>query len=280
MELLQLKYFCDAARTENYSKTAKKFLVPTSNISQSVKRLEQELGTELFEHRSNKIILLDEGRRFYEKANTALLLLEEAKNEVSNSEKEISGEIKILILCNRSLLTKAIENFKEAYPEINFILKHDKDTSDEFDIMISDKSYGTFIEYGLLADEEILLAMNKTHPLAKKPSLSFEDFKNERFISMPKSASLYSITYDIFKSFGAEPNITIETDDPSFVRKYIELGLGISFIPSYSWHGLLSDNVILRNVGSYRRKTYIYLPRSRKIRKAVKEFLIFLNNSV
>ena len=55
MELLQLKYFCDAAETENFSKTAEKYLVPTSNISQSIKRLEKELDTELFEHRANRI---------------------------------------------------------------------------------------------------------------------------------------------------------------------------------------------------------------------------------
>ena len=57
MELLQLKYFCNAAETENLSKTAKKYLVPTSNISQSIKRLEKELGCELFEHSTNKITL-------------------------------------------------------------------------------------------------------------------------------------------------------------------------------------------------------------------------------
>jgi len=64
MELLQLKYFCDAAETQNYSKTAKKFYVPTSNISQSVKRLERELGVELFEHRANRIVLAESGKRF------------------------------------------------------------------------------------------------------------------------------------------------------------------------------------------------------------------------
>lgn len=82
MELLQLKYFCDAAQTENFSKTAKKFLVPTSNISQSVKRFGRELGVELFEHRANKIALADAGKRFYEKAKLALEMLEDAKNEV------------------------------------------------------------------------------------------------------------------------------------------------------------------------------------------------------
>ena len=48
MELLQLKYFCDAAHTENFSATAKKFGVPTSAVSQSISRLEKELGSIFF----------------------------------------------------------------------------------------------------------------------------------------------------------------------------------------------------------------------------------------
>ena len=48
MELLQLTYFCDAAATQNFSQTAKRFNVPPSNISQSIKRLEEELGVPLF----------------------------------------------------------------------------------------------------------------------------------------------------------------------------------------------------------------------------------------
>ena len=42
MELLQLKYFCHAAQSCNFSKTAEKFGVPASGISQSIKRLEKE----------------------------------------------------------------------------------------------------------------------------------------------------------------------------------------------------------------------------------------------
>jgi len=62
MELLQLRYFCDAAQTENFSQTAREYQVPTSNISQTIKRLESELGTELFHRRKNHIFLNEQGR--------------------------------------------------------------------------------------------------------------------------------------------------------------------------------------------------------------------------
>ena len=55
MDLLQLKYFCDSAESQNFSQTARKYQVPPSGVSQSVKRLENELGTPLFERKNNKV---------------------------------------------------------------------------------------------------------------------------------------------------------------------------------------------------------------------------------
>ena len=65
MELLQLTYFCDAAETQNFSKTAKKYTVPTSNISQCIRRLEEELGQPLFMRTANRIQLNERGKAFY-----------------------------------------------------------------------------------------------------------------------------------------------------------------------------------------------------------------------
>ena len=74
MELLQLKYFCDAAETENFSLTAKKFSIPPSGVSQAIKRLEDELGTELFARGANRITLNEQGRIFYDGVKKALEL--------------------------------------------------------------------------------------------------------------------------------------------------------------------------------------------------------------
>ena len=81
MEILQLKYFCDAAQTENFSVTAAKHHVPTSCVSQSVRRLEKELGCELFFRSANRISLNENGKRFYGGVQRALNALEEAKNK-------------------------------------------------------------------------------------------------------------------------------------------------------------------------------------------------------
>ncbi len=276
MELLQLKYFCDAAKTENYSKTAKKFLVPTSNISQSVKRLERELGCELFEHRSNKITLLQEGKLFYERVSEALELIESAKSEIKAPKEKLIGEVKLMILCNRQMVTSAIEKFNQNNPEINFVIWHDKDAYDDADILISDTCPENYSMKSVLTEEDILLAVSTKHPLADIARVNLGELKNERFISMTKGKSLYNTTLSICRDAGFAPNISIQTDDPFYVRKYVELGLGIAFVPSRSWSGLFSENTVLKKIAGYGRKTYICLPEKRKIKPATKAFLDFL----
>ncbi len=277
MELLQLKYFCDAAKTQNFSKTARKFLVPTSNISQSVKRLERELGVELFEHRSNKIILSDSGKSFYIKVSEAISLLDDAKTEVQSTDI-IRGDIKLLIFCNRRIVTEAIERFKADYPQVNFILRHEIEAELDCDILITDECPVGFTRESVLVDEAILLAMNREHTLATKEKILPKELSEERFISMPKGRSLYSITEQVCRDVGFSPNITIQTDDPHYVRKYVELGLGIAFVPSCSWEGLFSDDVLLKNIGNVHRKTFICRPKNTGTKASVEEFLKYLSN--
>ncbi len=281
MELLQLKYFCDAARTQNFSRTAAKFYVPPSNISQVIKRLERELGAELFEHRANKVVLSEAGRRFYERASEALALIEEAGLEVRCDGKAV-GEIKLLILANRRTVTEAIEKFKSEHPNVSFIIRHEYDAELDFDIIISDSCPDSYFEHGVLVDEEILLAMSREHPLAGKNEITAEELRGERFISMPRGRSIYEITSDICKSAGFSADITIQTDDPYYVRKYVELGLGIAFFPACSWKGLFSDKVVLKKVGEYTRRTSVFLPKKRTPRASHLIFTEYLlkNNTV
>lgn len=276
MELLQLTYFCDAAKSEKLSATARKFLVPTSNISQSIKRLEKELGTELFEHRPNKVVLNQAGKRFFEKAEAALSLLKEAAAEITDRDEEIGGEIQLLVSCNRRFVTNAIEACKAQYPKISFLLRHEAQEGFTPDIVVTDRCPLGYTAYRLLAEEDILLALSEKHPLAQKKELQLPDFRNDGFISMPKGRSLFRLSETLCREAGFVPNITIQTDDPFYIRKYVSLGLGVALIPAFSWEGLFPENVVLRKIGAYTRKTHICVPLGRKMKKAVAVFLQYL----
>ena len=87
MELLQLKYFKDAAEMENFSKAAIKNMVPQPSISNAVKRLEEELDVKLFDRVGKKIFLNEEGRYLLEKATDILNSVDESTLHFENLQK-------------------------------------------------------------------------------------------------------------------------------------------------------------------------------------------------
>ncbi len=260
MELLQLKYFISAAETENFSKTARRYLVPTSNISQTVKRIEAELGCELFERSANKIRLGKNGRIFYERIKIALLEIEKAKEAVSPSEGEICGEIKLSICTDRRLVTGAIQRFTEVYPNVSFRISHSAEQSENSDIVISDRvSKPSAYTKQLLTKEDILLAtVQSLNVDGVSESEMCKALRSLSYISMPDTSSLYRNMVEICNCIGFEPNITIITDDPFYMRKYVEMGLGAAFIPALSWQGQFDEKVKLYRVGDFTRSTYIF----------------------
>jgi len=275
MELLQLRYFCDAAQTENFSHTAAKYLVPTSGISQAVKRLEGELGCELFEHRGNRIHLNDSGRRFLAYASEALSLLDRGREELSDTDTPV-GELRILCLSNRSALTRVVEIYTRRYPQVSLVLHHGPLAQEDYDLLIADACPVPYDHRQLFVEEEICLALPESHPLASVPSLSLSALRGERFITMTDGGSLHAITVKACEDAGFTPKIAIRTDDPYYIRKYVELGLGIALVPVRSWAGFLGAPLCLRSVGGIRRSTYAYLPKGKHPRAAIRCFLALM----
>ena len=252
MELLQLKYFCDAAKTQNFSKTAKKFFVPTSNISQSIKRLETELDRKLFTRSANKIVLNNTGAQFYKKVSEALCLLESAKNE-ARSENH-SEPIRINIQVNRHITMDAVEKFQKDNPDVSFVISHSIDESaGDFDIVITDKEYDTNCQKTKLRQEPLLIAYNKD---IFSPTV--QDLEKLPFVSMSSPNSMHYHMNRICNDLGFFPRVVLQSEDPFYIRKCIELGLGVAIVPSLSWSGQFGKNVDFKSVGGYSRTTYIY----------------------
>ena len=274
MDLLQLTYFCDAAETQNFSQTARKFGVPPSGVSQSVKRLECELGSALFERKNNKVTLNREGERFYAKVKQSLLLLESAVCEVRDDASWREEEIRLLVCTNRQLVMSVLGEFKQTHPKVSFVIRHKiGEESEAYDLVISDDlSFCKDYEAELFLSERILLAMSKGHPLAKKETISADDLLGEGFVLMDERSSLYRHAREICHDLQFEPRVMIQTDDPSLIRNYVSLDLGVSFVPEFSWKDLLDETVALRSVGEHRRDTYLFWKKNAYRTRAVRDF--------
>lgn len=272
MELLQLKYFCHAAECENFSKTAEHYGVPTSNISSSVRRLETELDTKLFSRYANKLKLNENGRKFYTHVRNAINEIETAVNSVNETDDQPHGELRVLLSSCRRIATEAVELFQKKYPDVRFHVRHG--TSDEeFDIIISDAppSKGEYDKIKLLS-ERILLAIPESSPLYSLETPQ-EHLENERFLSLGEGTWLHALTIQLCNSLGFKPNVAVQTDDPYYMRKYLEAGFGVAFFPERSWAQLIPKGVRLVDVSAPMRNIFMFTPKNRKKTQAQKVFM-------
>ncbi|MBO5907736.1 MAG: LysR family transcriptional regulator [Clostridia bacterium] len=281
MELLQLRYFCDAARLENFSHAAKKNGVPTSNISQTVRRLEEELGVKLFGRTANKITLTDEGRRFYDGASSALMTLDNTRASLCETDTEPTGELKLLIRVHRRTSTVAIERFKSLCPKVRILISHDAEIdSSAYSFIISDgRDNNDKCAREHLMTERFMLAVSRDNPLANRQTVSVSELATESFVLMKSTSPLSAFTTALCRASGFEPRIAISTDDPFYVRKYVDMGLGVALVPEISWQGQLHQNTALVDIGDCFRDIYVYFHKDRAILRHERIFLEILREA-
>ena len=97
MELLQLKYFQTVAYTEHISKAAEQLKIAQPSLSLTIKRLENELGTALFERKGRNIKLSSSGKILLKHVNRIFTEIENAQTEIQLEEHQMSDTIRISI---------------------------------------------------------------------------------------------------------------------------------------------------------------------------------------
>lgn len=124
MELRVLEYFLMIAREENITKAAAQLHISQPTLSRQLSALEDELGVKLFTRRKYSVYLTSEGMLFRRRAQEIVNLSTKAKQELSQGDEIVAGEVSIGCGEFRSVdeLTKLIAEFRRIYPHVIFNL--------------------------------------------------------------------------------------------------------------------------------------------------------------
>ncbi|MBQ4556170.1 MAG: LysR family transcriptional regulator [Clostridia bacterium] len=233
MELLQLKYFAEAAKLQSFSKVAKKYMVPPSSVSHTIAKLEKELGAQVFARNGNRIELNDYGRAFYNNISSALEKIENGKTIVNDMQNQTISLT--LRQCAYSIIPM-LTSFKKAFPDLKLFFPFKViEQKGSFFIRISATPFQgdeDFISVPLFT-EDILVAVPSCNPLAQKSKLTFEDIKDVPiawFYDCPEGNGIF----EYFKQNGYEPNILIGCSKDTTVGEFVKNDFGIAFYPKYS----------------------------------------------
>ena len=129
MELNQLHYFVAVAHCENITKAAKELFITQPALSRVILRLEQELGTPLFDRHGGRVTLNDHGKAFLRHVEPALESINAGVHAVID---ELGGrEILIHNYLTADLIKFIVERCQAEFPDISFTVKNIGDNADD-----------------------------------------------------------------------------------------------------------------------------------------------------
>lgn len=248
MELLQLEYFYAVAKTQHVTHTAEQLHIAQPALTQSIHRLEKELGVPLF-HRNGRNIALTEYGVYLRDALKPILEnlheLPEVLQEMANVRKRT---IRVNVLAASTLVTHALISYQKSHSGLNFRLIQNSQCEDA-DITIFTRSFFQQPADGQgryqIFTERIFMAVPQDSPYARCESVRLKDFAHQNFISLSGSRSIRSICDRYCQHAGFTPNIIFESDSPDTVKNLIAGGLGVGFWPHYTWGQENMEQIVL-----------------------------------
>lgn len=202
MNLSQLQYFCKLAELQHYTKAAEQLYITQPTLSNSIARLEDELGVPLFEREGRNVHLTKYGKEFNRYALQALEALEEGKEVARERAGQYGGSIDIgtIYTIQDNYLPVIIKSFREEYgtgPFINIYqgltkaLVEDLE-NDKYDIAFcagmaekSDRLCFVPILY-----QRLVVTLHSKDPLVQKESISIADLHGRRIVTYREDTPL------------------------------------------------------------------------------------------
>ncbi len=192
MELRQLKYFVGIAETGRFSDASKQLFISQSAVSQQIKLLEEELGTQLFVRNQHSVSLTESGKELLPLARKVLRGITDCYDRIADLKGMLCGELNIgLTYTLEPYVREAMLSFMKTYPkvQVNAYYKNLPELlarlrNCEIDMMLSmmPTSPHEFIESVPLMEYRLSAIMRKTHPLAGKKQLTFHDLEHQGLI--------------------------------------------------------------------------------------------------
>ena len=288
MDLRSLRYFVTVVEELNITRAAEKLNMSQPPLSNQMKGLEEELGTQLFIRGKRHLTLTEAGAVLYRRAQQLLELSEQTQEEIRSLEG-LSGKLNIGLVEGRApyLLSRWISGFRMEFPQVSFNLWNGSgdDVLDRLhhglaDLALVAAPYNTELLDGFpVAREPWTAIMSVRHPLAQEEGdcLPLKKLAGQPLF-IPSRRSRIEAVRSWFREVGEEPVIAGELSSHIDAVALAEQNVGICIFPmtTYNDSDLVVKKVI---VESERQIEYVLLwNRNHQQKELEQEFVNFVQD--
>ena len=266
MELLQLKYFLMLARTEHVSKTAAALHISQPSLSSTIKKLENEVGVPLFTRQGRNIKLSPYGHAYMTYVEQVFTALENGQRTLAAMKGEDDNHLALGIL-SPYIWKDLLRAFNETYPSIKMD-RYSMEGNNHIKALLNgnvDMYLGALngladrdLTSKVLYEDDMVLLVNKSHPLADRKEIDLRECKDEAFINLSKNTNLQQFICEIYEDAGFVPDSIMECDYTLRDQMVIE-NYGVSITTKTSAENVDSDQVTALSITRPKKKRILGL---------------------
>lgn len=243
MEIRHLRYFIAVAEELNFTRAAERLKMAQPPLSQQIKELENELGTNLFRRTKRKVELTESGRVFLNEARLTLQQLQKGVEVTRLAGSGKVGRLRVGFIGSAMdrYLIEIIQAFTSAFPDVTLSLKEMTSSQQLEALQASRIDIGfmrTFIcnenfESKIYSEEPLVAVLPEKHPLAEKEKISIKEIGNDPFIFFPRKygSYFYDLLTNFFNRHGVSLNVVQEAIHMHTIVNLVATGIGVSVVP-------------------------------------------------
>ncbi len=259
LDLKKLRAFHLVARHGNLRLAASRLNQTVPAISSKLRRLEEDLGIELFERLPNKLILTGAGEKFLREVDGVFDRVEQALATLSSGPSP-GGRLSVSIGTDHSWYSAPkISQFLTRFPGVELRLQVYR-ASDALRALARgelDVSIGVFpklpkaLDREVIAESTLSLVCTAEHPLLRRQPPKLADIARHRLIVLPRHAETRKLVDKAMADGGIRPNSIIEAANCQTASTFVEMGVGVAIVHSLCGGHLHSRNVRCLDLGQH-----------------------------
>lgn len=249
--LKQLRYLCAVAEHRHFGKAAEACFISQSTLSAGIAELEDILGTCLVERDKKHVRLTAIGRDITARAHTILTAAEDLVFAAEASREPFSLEMRLGVIPTVApfVLPKMLKLIRKRFPEFKLFIREELSghlveelNAGELDVLLMALPYpAKNTEQLHLFYDDFVLAYDKGHPLATKPSLATADLHDQDLLLLEDGHCLRDHAMDACKLHSDEINIPYQATSLNTIIQMVANDIGITILPK-----MAVDSNILR----------------------------------
>lgn len=247
MENFRLKVFRTVADTLSFRRAGEQLRLSQPAVTLQIKALEEELSVRLLDRTGNRVALTEAGRILLKHAKVIAEQVTQAQEELAALTGHHAGELKIGASTSiaQYVLPHLLGQFRREFPRVRVSVVSGN-TEVIVQHMISHK-----VEIGLIEgpalrrdvrtepflEDELILVMPATHPLANLPSISLDQLRGQPLLLREHGSGTRRVLETAFDKAGIARrslNVVMELDSTEAILSSVEAGLGIGFVTRWA----------------------------------------------